>query len=89
MERKPRGLLKELTIEEQTPFVKTSTKFESLVFFFYNFSIYDIMEETKCKDCGSDDVYVKITTTNDGKTVYQCYDCYEYSHENITGLNEE
>ena len=47
------------------------------------------MEESKCKDCGSDDVYVKITTTNEGKTVYKCFDCYEYSYENIIGLNEE
>jgi len=47
------------------------------------------MEEVKCKDCGSDDVYVKITTTNDGKTVYQCSDCYEYSYENNKASNEE
>jgi DNA-directed RNA polymerase subunit RPC12/RpoP len=67
---------------------KLNPIFTGGVFFFYNFVIYDIMEEVKCNDCGSDDVYVKITTTKDGKTVYQCSDCYEFSYENIKTLNE-
>jgi len=41
------------------------------------------MEEKKCKDCGSDDIFVSINYTNNNTTEYQCQDCFDEDREKI------
>jgi uncharacterized Zn finger protein len=46
------------------------------------------MEDKKCKDCGSDDIFVEITRTHINEVTHQCFDCYVEETEKYKNVQD-
>jgi hypothetical protein len=46
------------------------------------------MDENKCNSCENDEVFVTITSSNDGTVFNLCFDCYADSIEDYNGIED-
>ena len=46
------------------------------------------MEKNKCKDCGCDDIFVKIISPGKDTEDYQCSECYLEGHDSFTTIED-